>query len=159
MPVTGSDRIERHADFILAAVAETSDITLAELRAELIEERSETFGTTTIWRFFKRRQKLIALMRCGELVDYWNSSNTCLFTRGAKNSAGERRERSGLGVRSSLVASGCVRIFNRHRGRSVEVGVRLKFSATWVYRRKRSSRINLRFPTPTPTAGTDRRRR
>jgi len=28
---------------------------LKELRAKLIEERDETFGTTTIWRFFDRR--------------------------------------------------------------------------------------------------------
>jgi transposase len=51
-----SERIERHADFILAAVAEQPDITLSELRAKLIEERGETFGTTTIWRFFDRRK-------------------------------------------------------------------------------------------------------
>lgn len=51
-----SDRIEGHADFILAAVAEQPDITLGELRAKLIEERGETFGTTTIWRFFDRRK-------------------------------------------------------------------------------------------------------
>jgi transposase len=50
-----SHRIERHADFIMAAVAETTDITLAELRAKLIEECGETFGVTTIWRFFDRR--------------------------------------------------------------------------------------------------------
>jgi len=53
---TRSDRIERQADFILATVAETSDITLAELRGKLIEERGETFGVTTIWRFFQRRK-------------------------------------------------------------------------------------------------------
>jgi transposase len=51
-----SERIESHADFILAAVAEQPDITLGELRAKLIEERGETFGTTTIWRFFDRRK-------------------------------------------------------------------------------------------------------
>ena len=53
---TRSDRIERQADFILATVAETSDITLADLRGKLIEERGETFGVTTIWRFFQRRK-------------------------------------------------------------------------------------------------------
>ena len=51
-----SELIERHADFILAAVAEQPDITLGELRAKLTEERGETFGTTTIWRFFDRRK-------------------------------------------------------------------------------------------------------
>ena len=50
-----SQRIERHMDFILATVAETPEITLEEMRAKLIEERGETFGTTTIWRFFDRR--------------------------------------------------------------------------------------------------------
>ncbi len=51
-----SDRIENQADFILAAVAAKPDITLAELRAKLIDERAEAFGTTTIWRFFQRRK-------------------------------------------------------------------------------------------------------
>jgi len=50
-----SDRIERQAEFILATVAETPDITLAELREKLIAERGESFGTTSIWRFFARR--------------------------------------------------------------------------------------------------------
>jgi hypothetical protein len=60
---TRLDRIERQADFIPAAVAETSGVTLAELRAKLIEERGETFGTTTIWRFFERRK--ITLKKIG----------------------------------------------------------------------------------------------
>jgi transposase len=51
-----SDRIEKQADFILAAVASSPDITLAELQAKLRDERGESFGTTTIWRFFKRRK-------------------------------------------------------------------------------------------------------
>jgi transposase len=51
-----SERIEAHADFILAAIGEQPDITLGELRAKLTEERGETFGTTTIWRFFDRRK-------------------------------------------------------------------------------------------------------
>ena len=51
-----SQRNERHSDFIMTAVAETSDITLAELRAKLTEERGETFGLTTIWRSFDRRR-------------------------------------------------------------------------------------------------------
>jgi transposase len=51
-----SDRIEQQADFILAAVAASPDITLVELQARLRDERGESFGTTTIWRFFKRRK-------------------------------------------------------------------------------------------------------
>ncbi len=53
---TRSDHIERQAGFILAAVAGKSDITPAELRAKLIDERGGTFGATTIWRFFQRRK-------------------------------------------------------------------------------------------------------
>lgn len=49
-----SARIEAHAPRIMAIVEETSDITLAELRARLIEEGHD-FGVTTLWRFFKRR--------------------------------------------------------------------------------------------------------
>jgi transposase len=51
-----TDRIERQADFILAAVAECPDITLAELQTMLRDARGESFGTTTIWRFFERRK-------------------------------------------------------------------------------------------------------
>ena len=51
-----SERIQAHADFILAALDEQPDITLGELRTKMIEERGETFGTTTIWRFFDRRK-------------------------------------------------------------------------------------------------------
>ena len=47
-------RIEAHAAFILAEVAATPDITLAELQ-EKLEGRGERFGLTTIWRFFDRR--------------------------------------------------------------------------------------------------------
>jgi transposase len=50
-----SRRIESQAEFILATVADKPDITLAELREKLIAERGETFGITTIWRFFARR--------------------------------------------------------------------------------------------------------
>ena len=47
-------RIEAHADFILAEVEATPDITLAELQERLLA-RGERFGLTTIWRFFDRR--------------------------------------------------------------------------------------------------------
>lgn len=50
-----SDRIEAQADFILARVKETPDITLEELRETLIAERGETFGTSTLHDFFRRR--------------------------------------------------------------------------------------------------------
>jgi transposase len=51
-----SKRIEQQADFILAAMASSPDITLSELQAKLRDERGESFGTTTIWRFFQRRK-------------------------------------------------------------------------------------------------------
>jgi hypothetical protein len=38
----------------MTSAAEMSDITLEELRAKLIGDCGETFGTTTIWRFFNR---------------------------------------------------------------------------------------------------------
>lgn len=50
-----SQRIENQAEFILATVAHTPDITLHELQAKLVAERGERFGVTTIWRFFARR--------------------------------------------------------------------------------------------------------
>ena len=50
-----SARIEGQADFILAAVAAQPDVTLAELRAKLIEERGErrchgASGLRSHWR-------------------------------------------------------------------------------------------------------------
>lgn len=50
-----SARIEAEADFILAEIAKTPDITLAELQAKL-EERGLRAGIGTIWRFFHRRR-------------------------------------------------------------------------------------------------------
>ena len=50
-----SGRIESRAAFILAAVETAPDITLVELRDKLLGECGESFGVTTIWRFFKRR--------------------------------------------------------------------------------------------------------
>lgn len=50
-----SGRIEAQADLLLDAVAETPDITLAELRARLIAERGESFAISTIHDFFRRR--------------------------------------------------------------------------------------------------------
>ena len=49
-----SGRIEAQADFILDAIEETPDITLAELRERLIEERGEAFAISTLHDFFRR---------------------------------------------------------------------------------------------------------
>ena len=48
-------RIEAHACVILAAVEETPDITLAELR-ELLMSRGVAVTVSTLWRFFARRK-------------------------------------------------------------------------------------------------------
>jgi transposase len=49
-----SRRIEAHAERILSALVEKSDITLAELRDRL-KEHGVSVGIGTLWRFFKRR--------------------------------------------------------------------------------------------------------
>jgi len=49
-----SGRIEAEADFILSRVAETPDITLAELQT-LLCARGVDVGIGTLWRFFDRR--------------------------------------------------------------------------------------------------------
>jgi transposase len=51
-----SDRIEAEAGFLLARVAETPDVTLAELRAALWRERGVLVAVSTLWRFFARRR-------------------------------------------------------------------------------------------------------
>jgi transposase len=51
-----SDRIEAHADFLLAKVAAMSDVTLAELRDALHRERGVGVAISTLWRFFDRRK-------------------------------------------------------------------------------------------------------
>jgi|ERR1700745_924836 transposase len=50
-----SRRIEAEAAFILGAVAERPDITLAELQGKL-EKRGARFGIGTLWRFFRRHK-------------------------------------------------------------------------------------------------------
>jgi len=59
-----SQRIEAHADFIMAAVAQKSDITLEELRERLAGEgvrvgrlagEGVRVAVSTLWRFFARR--------------------------------------------------------------------------------------------------------
>ena len=49
-----SGRIEAQADFLMTAIEETPDITLAELRDRLLDERGETFAISTIHEFFRR---------------------------------------------------------------------------------------------------------
>ena len=49
-----SGRIEAQADFLMAAIDAAPDITLAELRDRLVEERGETFAISTIHGFFGR---------------------------------------------------------------------------------------------------------
>jgi transposase len=50
-----SARIEAHASLILETLAQTPDITLAELRA-LLAEQGIGVGIATLWRFFARRR-------------------------------------------------------------------------------------------------------
>ncbi len=49
-----SGRIEAQRDFLMAAIEEAPDITLAELRDRLTRERGETFALSTIHEFFRR---------------------------------------------------------------------------------------------------------
>jgi len=49
-----SGRIEAQHSFLMTAIEEAPDITLAELRNRLIDERGETFGVSTIHDFFRR---------------------------------------------------------------------------------------------------------
>lgn len=51
-----TDRIEAHADYLLAKVEEMPDVTLAELRDALMRERGLAVAISTIWRFFARRR-------------------------------------------------------------------------------------------------------
>jgi len=49
-----SGRIEAQADLLMCAIEDTPDITLAELREQLIAERGETFALSTIHDFYRR---------------------------------------------------------------------------------------------------------
>ena len=49
-----SGRIEAQADLLMIAIAETPDITLAELRQRLLDERGESFAISTIHDFYRR---------------------------------------------------------------------------------------------------------
>ena len=48
-------RLDEHEAFLRGLVDETDDITLAEMRARLREERGVVVGITTLWRFFDAR--------------------------------------------------------------------------------------------------------
>lgn len=48
-------RLDEHDAFLRGLVAETDDITLAEMQVRLREERSVKVGITTLWRFFDTR--------------------------------------------------------------------------------------------------------
>lgn len=49
-----SGRIEAQHDFLMAAIEEVPDVTLAELRDRIVEERGERFALSTIHDFFRR---------------------------------------------------------------------------------------------------------
>jgi transposase len=49
-----SKRIEAHHTFIMEAIADRKDVTLAELQALLVKRRRARFGIGTLWRFFDR---------------------------------------------------------------------------------------------------------
>lgn len=49
-----SGRIEAQSDLLTSAIMGTPDITLAELRQRLIDERGETFAVSTIHDFYRR---------------------------------------------------------------------------------------------------------
>lgn len=49
-------KLDKHAAFLLGLVAEKDDITLSEMKRRLQDERGVAAGTTTLWRFFDRRE-------------------------------------------------------------------------------------------------------
>ena len=51
-----SKRIEAQHSFLMAAIEAKPDITLAELRQRLIDERGERFAVSTIHGFFRRHK-------------------------------------------------------------------------------------------------------
>jgi transposase len=51
-----SDRVEAEAGFLLARLAETPDVTLAQMREALWRERGVRVAVSTLWRFFDRRR-------------------------------------------------------------------------------------------------------
>ena len=51
-----SQRIEAHADFILAQIAKKPDMTIMELREKIRERHGVGFGYGTVWRFLARHR-------------------------------------------------------------------------------------------------------
>ena len=49
-----SGRTEAQSDLLMSAIEETPDITLAELRQRLMDERGEAFAISTIHDFYRR---------------------------------------------------------------------------------------------------------
>ena len=52
----GSQRIEAHADFILAQIEKKPDMTIMELREKIKERHGFAFGYGTVWRFLARHR-------------------------------------------------------------------------------------------------------
>ena len=57
-------RLTGHREAILTLVAHRSDLTLAEIRAELAARHGITVGQTTIWRFFERHRITVKKKVC-----------------------------------------------------------------------------------------------
>lgn len=51
----GGSKLDAHEGFLLGLIEEQRDITLAEMRARLLEERGVSAGIGTLWRFFDLR--------------------------------------------------------------------------------------------------------
>jgi len=49
-------RLTGHREAVVTLVAHRSDLTLAEIRAELAARHGIPVGQTTIWRFFERHR-------------------------------------------------------------------------------------------------------
>ncbi|HXW22464.1 MAG TPA: IS630 transposase-related protein, partial [Rhodomicrobium sp.] len=51
-----SQRIEAHADFIVAELNEQPDLTILEQREKIRKRHGVAFGHATVWRFLKRHE-------------------------------------------------------------------------------------------------------
>ena len=51
----GGSKLDAHEGFLLGLIEIQRDITLAEMRARLFEERGVSAGVGTLWRFFDAR--------------------------------------------------------------------------------------------------------
>ncbi len=51
-----SRRIEAHRDYLLGLIRRRPDITLLEIREQLIANSGECFAVSVLWRFFDRHQ-------------------------------------------------------------------------------------------------------